>query len=99
MQIVSWISLGLVIAFVANRWGGKRGTGLGTDIVLGVAGASLVGFAFNTLADVDRSQLNPWGLAASAFGAGLVLAVAAFFDARTPAPSPVVRRKPRKFRK
>lgn len=101
MQIVTWILLGLVIAVIANRLAGKGGAGLGTDIVLGVAGASLVGFAFNTLTGVDRTRFNPFGLAASVFGAGLVLALSALFDVRKSAPSTVVegRRKRRKIRR
>jgi uncharacterized membrane protein YeaQ/YmgE (transglycosylase-associated protein family) len=101
MHIVSWILLGLSIAVIANRWAGKRGVGLATDIVIGTAGASIVGFTFNTLADIDRTELNPFGLAASAFGAGLVLALFAAFQRPTPAPSPVVdrRRKPRSIRR
>ena len=80
MWIVAWLVLGLITGFIANRMQGKRGERLWFEVLLGTAGATIAGFVTNTAGDIDRSRLDPWSLAASTFGAVLVLAIAALDD-------------------
>jgi uncharacterized membrane protein YeaQ/YmgE (transglycosylase-associated protein family) len=77
MSLAAWIFIGTVAAFIANGLARKRGLGLGYDALLGMAGATIAGFAVDWLAGPGRTGLNPWSLTASGFGAGLVLALSA----------------------
>jgi uncharacterized membrane protein YeaQ/YmgE (transglycosylase-associated protein family) len=95
MSLVAWIVLGIITAFVANGLAKKRGLGLGYDVLLGVAGATIAGFAVDWLAGPQRTGVNPWSLTAAGFGGGLVLAFRASLPRRIRArrvPSPA--RKP-----
>jgi uncharacterized membrane protein YeaQ/YmgE (transglycosylase-associated protein family) len=44
MGILAWLGLGLVAGFVASLFVNKRGSGMLTDIVLGIVGAVVGGF-------------------------------------------------------
>jgi uncharacterized membrane protein YeaQ/YmgE (transglycosylase-associated protein family) len=101
MSLVAWAFLGIIVAFATNALAGKRGLGLGYDVLLGIAGAISVGFAVDWLAGPTRTGVNPWSLTASGFGAGLVLAFSASLrrrngrSGRTLSPAP----KPRPIRR
>jgi uncharacterized membrane protein YeaQ/YmgE (transglycosylase-associated protein family) len=74
MSIVAWVLLGIVAGVVANQLSGKRGVGLVSDAVLGIAGAAVAGLAFNMLSGTDEG-MSLMGLCLSLLGAGVFLTV------------------------
>ena len=83
MSIVAWILLGLVAGFIASKIVNHSGEGVIMDVVLGVVGAVVGGFAFNLLGASGVNGLNIWSLFVAVIGAILVLGVKhALFDRR-----------------
>ena len=74
MSIVAWVLLGIVAGVVANQLSGKRGVGLISDALLGIAGAAVAGFAFNMLAGTEEG-VGLMSMSLSLLGAGVFLTV------------------------
>ena len=74
MSIVAWIILGIVAAVVANQLSGKRGVGLVSDALVGIAGAAVAGFAYNMLAGRELG-FSLTSLCSSLFGAAVFLGI------------------------
>jgi uncharacterized membrane protein YeaQ/YmgE (transglycosylase-associated protein family) len=74
MSIVAWIMLGIVAGVVANQVSGKRGVGLVSDALLGIAGAAVAGFAFNMLAGTEEG-FSLMSMCLSLLGAAIFLTV------------------------
>jgi uncharacterized membrane protein YeaQ/YmgE (transglycosylase-associated protein family) len=87
MWIIAWILLGTVAGVLTNRFTRTQSLGLVSDVLLGVFGAALAGFAFNMLAGREDGPLSLWGLFASLLGAVLVVAVSGVIFGRS-VPSP-----------
>jgi uncharacterized membrane protein YeaQ/YmgE (transglycosylase-associated protein family) len=75
MSIVAWIVLGLIAGFISSKIMNGRGEGTLLDIVLGVVGALVGGFAFNMLGASGVDGLNLWSLFVATVGAIAVLAI------------------------
>ena len=75
MSVVAWILLGLVAGFIASKIVNHSGEGVVLDIVLGVVGAVVGGFAFNLFGAAGVTGLNVWSLFVAVMGAILVLVV------------------------
>jgi uncharacterized membrane protein YeaQ/YmgE (transglycosylase-associated protein family) len=75
MGIIGWIVLGLVAGFIASKIINKRGEGLVLDVLLGVAGAVVGGWLFNSLGATGVTGFNPWSLLVAVVGAVVLLAV------------------------
>jgi uncharacterized membrane protein YeaQ/YmgE (transglycosylase-associated protein family) len=74
MSIVAWVLLGIVAGVVANQLSARRGVGLVSDALLGIAGAAVAGFTFDMLSGTEEGVgLMSMGL--SLLGAGVFLAV------------------------
>jgi uncharacterized membrane protein YeaQ/YmgE (transglycosylase-associated protein family) len=73
MTILAWIILGLVAGFIASKIVNKSGDGLLLDIGLGVVGAVVGGWLFNTFGMAGVSGLNLYSLAVAVLGAVVVL--------------------------
>ena len=97
MSIVAWILLGVAAGLAAHQLAGKRGVGLIPAILLGVFGAAVTGFAFNTLAGRDDGRMGLWGLVVPLVGAGAVLAVSSTITGRR-VPAPVRIRRAKRIR-
>jgi uncharacterized membrane protein YeaQ/YmgE (transglycosylase-associated protein family) len=74
MSIVVWVLLGIVAGVVANQLSGKRGVGLVSDALLGIAGAAVAGFAFDMLSGTGEG-MSLMGMCLSLLGAGVCLTV------------------------
>ena len=48
MSVIAWIVLGLIAGFIASKIVNRAGEGVLLDIVLGVVGAVVGGWLFNT---------------------------------------------------
>ena len=82
MSIIAWIVLGLVSGFIASKVVNKSGEGVVLDIVLGVVGAVVGGFAFNAVGASGVDGFNIWSLFVAILGAVVVLRVKHALTAR-----------------
>jgi uncharacterized membrane protein YeaQ/YmgE (transglycosylase-associated protein family) len=75
VSIIAWIVLGLVAGFIASKIVNHSGQGVIIDVVLGVVGAFVGGFAFHLFGATGVTGLNPWSLLVATAGAIVVLVV------------------------
>jgi uncharacterized membrane protein YeaQ/YmgE (transglycosylase-associated protein family) len=75
MSFLTWIVLGLLAGFIASKVVNRHGSGLGVDILLGVAGAVVGGWLFTLLGSAGVSGVNLHSLLVAVSGAVLVLFV------------------------
>lgn len=75
MSVIGWVILGLIAGFVASKIVNRTGEGLLLDIVLGVIGAVVGGWLFNTFGMSGVNGLNIYSLIVAVIGAVVVLFV------------------------
>ena len=75
MSFLAWIVLGLIAGFIASKLVNKSGEGLLMDIVLGIVGAVLGGWLFNTFGMPGVSGLNLYSFVVAVIGAVVFLIV------------------------
>jgi len=73
MSIVAWIVLGLIAGFVGSKIVNKTGEGVVRDILLGVVGAVVGGFLFQTFGMAGVSGVNLYSILVAVVGAIVVL--------------------------
>ncbi len=75
MSFLAWIVLGLVAGFIGSKIVNKTGEGILLDIVLGIAGAVVGGWLFNTFGAAGVTGLNLYSLLVAVIGAVFFLVV------------------------
>lgn len=75
MSFIAWIVLGLVAGFIASKIVNKSGGGFFLDIVLGVIGAVVGGYLFQTFGMAGVTGVNLYSILVAAVGAVVVLAI------------------------
>jgi uncharacterized membrane protein YeaQ/YmgE (transglycosylase-associated protein family) len=75
MSILAWIVLGLISGFIASKVVNKTGEGVLLDVILGVVGAVVGGFLFNTFGSAGVTGFNIWSMFVAFVGAVVVLVV------------------------
>jgi uncharacterized membrane protein YeaQ/YmgE (transglycosylase-associated protein family) len=75
MPILTWVFLGLIAGFIGSKIVNRTGEGLLLDIVLGVVGAVVGGWLFNTFGHAGVSGLNLYSIMVAVVGAIVVLVV------------------------
>jgi len=84
MSFLAWIVLGLISGFIASKIVNKSGAGAVMDIILGVIGAVVGGWLFNTIGHAGVTGLNLYSILVAVVGAVIVLVLYhALFRART----------------
>jgi uncharacterized membrane protein YeaQ/YmgE (transglycosylase-associated protein family) len=73
MSFLAWIILGLIAGFIASKIVNKTGEGVLMDVVLGIVGAIVGGWLFNTIGHVGVTGLNLYSLLVAVIGAVIVL--------------------------
>jgi uncharacterized membrane protein YeaQ/YmgE (transglycosylase-associated protein family) len=73
MSFLALIVLGLVAGFIGSKIVNKAGEGIFLDIVLGIVGAVLGGWLFNTFGAGGVTGLNLYSLLVAVVGAVVVL--------------------------
>jgi uncharacterized membrane protein YeaQ/YmgE (transglycosylase-associated protein family) len=73
MGILAWIILGILAGFIGSKIVNKSGEGLLLDLVLGIVGAVVGGWLFNTFGHVGVTGLNLYSLLVAVVGAIVVL--------------------------
>ena len=75
MSILAWLVLGLISGFIASKLVNKSGEGVVLDIVLGIVGAIVGGWLFNTIGHSGVTGLNFYSMFVAVIGAVVVLVV------------------------
>jgi len=73
MSILAWIVLGLIAGFIGSKIVNKAGEGILLDIVLGIVGAVVGGFLFNTFGAHGVKGLNLYSLCVAVIGSVILL--------------------------
>jgi uncharacterized membrane protein YeaQ/YmgE (transglycosylase-associated protein family) len=73
MSFIAWIVLGLIAGFIASKIVNKSGEGLVMDIVLGVIGAVVGGYLFQTFGMAGVTGVNIYSILVAVVGAIVVL--------------------------
>ena len=73
MSFVVWFALGALAGIFARTPLRRPGKSVLLDVILGVAGAVLAGWFFNTYRGVEASRLNPNSLPLALLGAVVIL--------------------------
>lgn len=73
MSFIAWIVLGLIAGFIGSKIVNKSGDGFVLDIVLGVIGAVIGGYLFQTFGMAGVTGLNLYSILVAVVGAVVVL--------------------------
>jgi uncharacterized membrane protein YeaQ/YmgE (transglycosylase-associated protein family) len=73
MSFIAWIVLGLISGFVASKIVNKSGEGFFLDIVLGIVGAVIGGYLFQTFGMAGVTGLNLYSILVAVIGAVVLL--------------------------
>jgi len=83
MSILAWIVLGGIAGWIGSLIVNKSGEGLLRDILLGIVGAFIGGWAFTAAGFTGVTGLNLWSLLVAVVGAVIFLVLYhALFGAR-----------------
>ena len=83
MSLLEWIVLGLLAGFIASKIVNKSGEGALLDIALGIVGAVIGGFLFQTFGMAGVTGVNIYSILVAVVGAIVFLVVYhAIFRAR-----------------
>ena len=75
MSIIAWLVLGAIAGFIGSKIVDSTGQGLLLDIVLGIVGAFVGGYAFALLGAAPVSGLNLYSMFVAIVGAVIVLVI------------------------
>ncbi|HZV59001.1 MAG TPA: GlsB/YeaQ/YmgE family stress response membrane protein [Candidatus Eremiobacteraceae bacterium] len=75
MSFLAWIVLGLIAGFIGSKIVNKTGEGVLLDIVLGIVGAVVGGWLFNTFGASGVTGLNLYSILVAVVGAVVLLVV------------------------
>jgi len=75
MSILAWIILGLLSGFIASKLVNKSGEGVLMDIVLGIVGAVIGGYLFQTFGMVGVTGVNIYSILVAVVGAVVFLVI------------------------
>jgi uncharacterized membrane protein YeaQ/YmgE (transglycosylase-associated protein family) len=73
MSFLAWIILGLLGGFIGSKIVNKRGEGLFLDILLGIVGAVVGGWAFSAFGASGVTGLNLYSLLVAVIGSIIFL--------------------------
>ncbi len=73
MGIIGWVVLGVLSGFIASKIVNKQGEGFVVDMILGIVGAVVGGFIFNSLGSAGVTGFNFYSLFVAVVGAVVVL--------------------------
>jgi uncharacterized membrane protein YeaQ/YmgE (transglycosylase-associated protein family) len=75
MSFLAWIVLGLLAGFIGSKIVNKSGEGILVDILLGIVGAVVGGWLFNTFGAAGVTGLNLYSLLVAVVGSVIFLIV------------------------
>ena len=75
MTILGWLILGLISGFIASKIVNNTGQGVLLDILLGVVGAFVGGWLFNTFGSAGVTGFNIYSRVVATIGAIVILLI------------------------
>jgi uncharacterized membrane protein YeaQ/YmgE (transglycosylase-associated protein family) len=75
MSFLAWIVLGLLAGFIGSKIVNKKGEGVILDILLGIVGAVVGGWLFNTFGASGVMGVNLYSLLVAVIGSVVFLVV------------------------
>jgi uncharacterized membrane protein YeaQ/YmgE (transglycosylase-associated protein family) len=75
MSFIAWIVLGLIAGFIASKIVNKSGEGIFLDIILGVVGAVVGGYLFQTFGMAGVTGVNIYSILVAVVGAVIFLVI------------------------
>ena len=75
MSFLAWIVLGLLAGFIGSKIVNKSGEGILVDILLGIVGAIVGGWLFNTFGATGVTGLNLYSILVAVVGSVVFLIV------------------------
>jgi uncharacterized membrane protein YeaQ/YmgE (transglycosylase-associated protein family) len=75
MSFIAWIVLGLIAGFIASKIVNKSGEGLILDIILGIVGAVVGGYLFQTFGMAGVTGVNLYSILVAVVGAIVFLVI------------------------
>lgn len=75
MSFLAWIVLGLIAGFIGSKLVNNQGEGVLMDIVLGIVGAILGGWLFNTFGASGVNGFNLYSLLVAVVGSVVFLMI------------------------
>ena len=75
MSFLAWIVLGLLAGFIGSKIVNKQGEGFLVDILLGIVGAVVGGWLFNTFGASGVTGLNLYSLLVAVIGSVVLVVV------------------------
>jgi uncharacterized membrane protein YeaQ/YmgE (transglycosylase-associated protein family) len=75
MSFIAWIVLGLIAGFIASKVVNKSGEGMILDIVLGIVGAVVGGYLFQTFGMPGVTGVNLYSILVAVVGAIVFLVI------------------------
>lgn len=73
MSIIAWIVFGIIAGFIASKIVNKSGSGILTDMILGVVGAVVGGYLFAFFGAAPVTGFNIYSMFVAVIGAIVVL--------------------------
>jgi uncharacterized membrane protein YeaQ/YmgE (transglycosylase-associated protein family) len=75
MSFIAWIVLGLIAGFIASKIVNKSGEGMILDIILGIVGAVIGGYLFQTFGMAGVTGVNLYSVLVAVVGAIVFLVI------------------------
>jgi len=75
MSFLAWIILGLIAGFIASKIVNKQGEGVFLDIILGIVGAIVGGWAFTAMGANGVTGFNLYSVFVSVIGSVIFLVI------------------------
>jgi uncharacterized membrane protein YeaQ/YmgE (transglycosylase-associated protein family) len=75
MSFIAWIVLGLIAGFIASKIVNKSGEGMILDIILGIVGAVVGGYLFQTFGMAGVTGVNVYSILVAVVGAIVFLVI------------------------
>jgi uncharacterized membrane protein YeaQ/YmgE (transglycosylase-associated protein family) len=75
MSFIAWIVLGLIAGFIASKIVNKSGEGMLLDIILGIVGAVVGGYLFQTFGMSGVTGVNLYSILVAVVGAIVFLVI------------------------
>jgi uncharacterized membrane protein YeaQ/YmgE (transglycosylase-associated protein family) len=75
LLVITWVVIGFLAAYIASKLFNRKGEGVGSDFIVGIAGAIFGGYAFSMVGATAPATFTFFGLVFAVAGAAVFLAM------------------------